>query len=1094
MRFKINILVFLMFFPILVFGQKGYRFYSFTEKDGLSNNIITNIVEDGNGFMWIGSYSGLMKYDGYGFTLINSGSDSLSLKGTFISDLATDGDGNIWVSSESGICKYDISKERFYSYTLKADGKVCHNYQADKVFVLKDGRVLFFAKRLYELDEKENCFRPVMDSLILSHKIINCFDLKSGGFLLVSSEEKTIFYVDNLGNVITEISDGCTCESNPYERPYAVLEISENKFYIGGVNGLYLIDVSTKKVEKITEIFGVKMPTQIASLFMDKSGNVWLGSNGEDLYVLPKGGEKPFRIESDVNHSSVEKLNSFTTLTMYTDSRGLMWFGTWNGLAYTNLEKENVFNNFAYPESSGILSSNFVSSFAERKDGLLAIGTDGGGIVFWDKKSAYRQEAKSPEKNNKMPNHSVLALAFDSQGNLYDGGYKHPLHKFSSDGVSDEVFKFDPSDSSALESDFIRALYMENDTTLWVLTNGAGLSLFNTVTKKFKGIKCDKNGVQPCSPYGICMTEDKDGLIIVGTYNGLFTYDKKENVIKNYVNDGLPGSLSHNWVYSVFTDSKQRLWAGTISGLNLLDKTTGTFKVFAQNEGFINSVCSSIAEDKDGFLWIATAKGIVKFSPEEGRVVRNFDKDNGLFTDNFTQCACLKDKTGTIFLGTNAGMISFNPDKIRVDNYVPEPLITALLINYAPVRPCTENSPLKESVIKTKEITLTSSQSTFSLQFAALGYAGAYSYLYAYRIKDYDKDWNYIDKRREIDFTQLSPGRYEIDILAINQDGVRSNVKTLIVNILPPWYKTWTALCFFFLIIALSFYLWHHWRVRKLKEQKEYLENEVQLRTQAIRGSITCAQTIQTALLANETDFYKYFETSCVYRPKDIVSGDFFWLKSIVSGDTEMLFVSLVDCTGHGVPGAFMSLIANVVLSEIVEIKHIYSTEEILSELSYGISVMLKQDCSDNKDGMDMTLCKLERKKDGVFSLLQFSSAKNYLYFRHKDDTEYQVIKGDRKSVAGGVRHGGSIERKTFLRQEFEVFAGDVIYMASDGISDMCDIARKRFSRERFKQLLNDIYPLEMDCQAAELEKTISAYTFGTEQRDDISVLGLKIK
>ena len=766
------------------------------------------------------------------------------------------------------------------------------------------------------------------------------------------------------------------------------------------------------------------------------------------------------------------------------------------------------FQNLIFHENEDIIPTSSISCIDENRDGLLAIASDGDGISFWDKKSNRCTDFKNAGENNRMPNQSLLAVAYDSRGYLYDGGYKHPLHRFSPDRKSDELFAYDPDDPDALNNDFITSILVQDDTTIWVLTNGGGLSLFNPNTNKFSNIKSDRQGVEPCSKYGICMIRDKDGTLLIGTYDGLFTYDHTQNIIRNYRHDHrTASSLSHNWVYSIYQDNDGRIWVGTCSGLNLFDKAHGTFTIYDQNAGFDNTVCNAILGDDDGYLWIATSNGIAKFSIEERRVMRIYDKSDGLLTNNFTKCSHLKDRNGVFFLGTSVGLAYFDPANIKPSYTVQKPLITKLLINYKTVQPCAEGSPIRQSMQMTDQITLTSKQSTFTLQYGSPAYPDAASYTYEYQILDDGKGWLDRGSRREIDFPNTAPGTHRIAIIAKNRDGAKSQPTTITVIVLPPWYQTWTAKIAFVALIALIITLIVRQRFKNLKLQKAKLEAEVQLRTQeindaltiikskniAIRGSITYAQTIQAALLTKESDFYKYFQTSFVYHPKDIISGDFFWLKVVEHDGGSMIFASVIDCTGHGVPGAFMSIIANSVLNEIVDTIRIYDPAAILSELSFKIATMLDQDSSDNKDGMDMALCRLDTDINGDYQNLTFSGAKNPLYIWRQGDTEYQIIKADRKSVAGGVRSGNVILKETFQKTEIPISKGDTLYMSSDGILDMGDARRKRFSRTRFMQLINSIHPLAMDVQAAEIEKAIVQHTQGTEQRDDISVLGLRL-
>ncbi len=1120
-------------------AQNEYTLYSYIEKDGLASNSITDIAEDGNGFIWIGSSSGLMFYDGYSFRIINSGNDSLSLHGNYINDLDTDANGNIWIASESCVCKYDILSETFTPYKSQIDGKIESCYQANILFMMHNGKIRYYASRMFELDTIAHRFVPIQDEVYLPHHIRQCYHCKDDKFLAISIEEKMIYYIDSEGHEIAHIS----CENTPFGRTTDMLELGDGKFYIASDNGLIKADFQAKTIKKIDRVGNYIMPTQIATIYLDDStSELWIGTNAEELHIISANRKKLSVIPSDETHTSSQKLNSSTVLKIFRDSRNLIWLGTWHGLSIMDTNRKKQFRNLIFPECGNILPSCTISGIDENRNGLLAISTDGGGIAFWNKKSSRHTDIKDNHSNDNMPNLSVLTIAYDSKGNLYNGGYMHQLHRYSPDRQSDEVYPYDPDDPDALHCNFITKILVENDTTIWVLTNGSGLSLFNPNTKKFKHIIVDKNGVKPCSPYGICMTLNNEGNIIVGTYEGLFIYNHQQNTVRNYQhNDMTANSLSHNWVYSIYTDSEGLIWVGTCSGLDLFDPETETFTVYDQDAGFSNTVCSAILEDDNRNLWIATSNGIAKFSIEQRKVTRKYDKSDGLLTSNFTKCSYFKDRAGTFYFGTSSGLAYFHPDKILPNHKVEKPLITRLLIDYKTSTPNTPGSPLSKSMSRVNNITLTSEQSTFTLQYASPAYPDASSYTYEYRILGDDKGWLNKGRRREIDFPNTAPGIYKIALVARNTDGAKSEPTYLTVTVLPPWYKTIMAQIAMAATVILIITLIVRQRFRNLKLQKQKLEDEVKQRTQeirkanimleqrnqelnqsaeeiksqrdmlseqnqklenalftiksknfAIQGSITYAQTIITALLTKETEFYQIFDTAYILKPKDIISGDFFWLKNIETESAQMVFVADIDCTGHGVPGAFMSIIANAVLNEIVETDHIYQPCEIISELSYRISKMLEQEYSNNKDGMDMALCRFNREADGPFHSMIFSGAKIPIYIRRASDAEYAMIKGDRKSVAGGVRNDEPLEKKIYQECKLEIQKGDTIYMSSDGILDMANPERKRFSRTRFLELINRIYPLEMDCQAVEIEKEIANFAQDTEQRDDISVLGLR--
>jgi serine phosphatase RsbU (regulator of sigma subunit) len=265
----------------------------------------------------------------------------------------------------------------------------------------------------------------------------------------------------------------------------------------------------------------------------------------------------------------------------------------------------------------------------------------------------------------------------------------------------------------------------------------------------------------------------------------------------------------------------------------------------------------------------------------------------------------------------------------------------------------------------------------------------------------------------------------------------------------------------------------------ELQAQKDLLE-EV---NHQIRDSINYAQTIQSAILPLEKDISSHFEHFLVYLPRDIVSGDFYWFSN---PQENLFFMATVDCTGHGVPGAFMSLISSRMLDEIIAIRKIYEPKEILDTLNNLIIKSLSQETTNNRDGMDLALVRI-RKDNEKFEIC-FAGAKRPLVYYEKGKN-IEVIKGSRRSV-GGIMAFTSFEyeqKKVILEKD------DMIYLSTDGLIDQNNKERKRFGTPRFLRLLDEVKDLPLQEQKIEILTKLEEYKEDEHQRDDITVWGIKL-
>ena len=251
-----------------------------------------------------------------------------------------------------------------------------------------------------------------------------------------------------------------------------------------------------------------------------------------------------------------------------------------------------------------------------------------------------------------------------------------------------------------------------------------------------------------------------------------------------------------------------------------------------------------------------------------------------------------------------------------------------------------------------------------------------------------------------------------------------------------------------------------------------------------IKGSIRYAQTIQQAILPDLKQIKAIFDNFVLFRPKDIVSGDFYWFTKVA----DYYYIAVVDCTGHGVPGAFMSMIASRILNEIVLQNTNISPAEILTNLNDAILIALKQKETKNMDGMDVCLVRIEKNVDD--KKIIFCGAKRDLIYYNSDTNSIEISKGDRRSI------GGVSERKTpvnFTNTELILKKDSILYLSSDGLSDQNNLERKRFGSNRLIKIISENFEKPLTEQKYIIEKEIDTWQTGVEQRDDITFMAIKI-
>ncbi len=406
-------------------------------------------------------------------------------------------------------------------------------------------------------------------------------------------------------------------------------------------------------------------------------------------------------------------------------------------------------------------------------------------------------------------------------------------------------------------------------------------------------------------------------------------------------------------------------------------------------------------------------------------------------------------------------------------------------------------------VYKKKQLVLNHNQNFLTFEFAALDFSAPAKNRYAYMLKGLDKNWNYTDaNNRRAQYTALPPGHYTLVIKGSNNEGVwNEQGTTMEITIKPPWYKTLVAYIGYVILAVLGLYLYIKIRERKLIHEKRVLEQKVKERTaqieqqkeeitsqrdqiaeqnKSITDSIVYAEKIQSAVLPPERLLQETFPDSFIYfKPRDIVSGDFYWINE----KGNQLVVVAADCTGHGVPGAFMSMLGVAFLTEIVNKMEDLHANLILDQLRDQVIKMLHQKSGErkSKDGMDIALCIFDKDR----KKMQFAGAFNPMYILRNGEIEQ--IKGDRMPIAQYVKE------KPFEMHELEIQKGDIYYIFSDGYADQfSEDTGQKFKYKQLRELLVSIQNEPMPKQREILDNRFQKWKGNIDQIDDVLVMGIK--
>jgi signal transduction histidine kinase/ligand-binding sensor domain-containing protein/DNA-binding response OmpR family regulator len=773
--------------------------------------------------MWIGTASGLNRYDGYSIKVFqNIAGNSTSINNSDINRLFEDHEGRIWMTTWTGVDVYNSGTETFdhnpntyLREILIPDGTISD--------IKKDSKGNFWfihtSQGLFKYNVETKKTTPFY------HNPLDTTSLASNQISTISEDPfGNIWVVHNNG--VFEKLDGKTLTVT-YRNYYLNKLYNQKVFdyrltvdsdgdvwlYLADNNqGIFYFNSAERSISRINRNSQeLKLNSDIVKgIEQDSKGLLWVAADHGGINLIDKKNLTAQYILNDADDQ--RSLSSNGVNVLYKDDEAIMWVGTSKeGISYYN---ENIIRFGLYRRKSSDASSlpfNDVNNIEEDRNGNLWLGTNGGGLIYFNRKTnEFTQYLHDPKNASSLSNNVIVSLYLDRSDKLWIGTYYGGLNCY--DGKKFIRYKHDPLNPKSISDDSVWEIFEDSSGNLWIGTLKQGVDVFHAERQEFSHYRVgEPNSIH--SGYISAFMEDSKGNIWIGTGYGIDVLDKRSNRFIHYLNENdNPKSISNNSILSFLEDSRGLIWVGTQGGLNLFDHTNSTFKVYSQEDGLLHNSVLTIEESDDGNLWVSTPHGItnirVSYKPDVRSVslqFKNYNESDGLQGRQFNENASLKTITGELVFGGTNGFNIFHPKKIKINPIKPLVKLSDFQIFNKSVgigESIDGRIILSKSITETKEITLQYNDNVFSIEFVALNFFHPEKSEYKYKLDGFDKDWLMTnDGQRKVTYTNLDPGTYTFHVQASNSDGVwNEEGAKLKISILPPFWKSDAA---FIIYIAL---------------------------------------------------------------------------------------------------------------------------------------------------------------------------------------------------------------------------------------------------------------------------------------------------
>lgn len=799
-------------FGSVVLAAENIRFNQRSVEDGLSQVAVQGIVQDQQGFIWMGTQQGLNRFDGYDFVnFYHDSADPTSLSDDFIWALHADAAGSIWVgTNRGGLNRLDPQTGKFQHYRHDPqDPDSIGGISVRTIVSDAQGRIWAGTDGggVSRLDIERGTFTRFThnadDDNSLSSNRVKALHVDGSGFIWVGTDGGGLNRIDPVRELVTQIPLGGITT----ERVRAIVSGPRGMLWVGtNEHGLFRVDPQkgvTRHYQYDSEDPGSLSSNSIRQLFIDENQQVWIGTDGGGVSLLDPVTETFTRIQHE--SANPRSLSDNHVASIYQDRGGVIWIGTYRGVNTWN-PLMGAFQTFARREGlPGELSGNLVSSFAEIDDNTVLVGTVGTGIDAVNLETGYAQRVDLVDGDTGLSDARVMALAVGDAGDIWAGTRAGGLNRLDTETGDWRVYRADPDDPSGLAADGVTSLRFADDQHLWVGTFGGGLNLLDISSGQFTQFRHDPaDSTSICSDRVIGMLKDRAGQLWVNTDDGGFCrLEAETGRFTRYRHDPEDEtSLSSDAVWALAEDPQGNLWIGTADkGLNLWranDRRSNVvrFTRIDESDGLLSTRAYGILSDAKGRIWVSNSRGLSRIDGDS-LAMRHYSQADGLQDNDFSFAAAFRASNGRLFFGGNAGFNAFFPDRIGRNEHPPQVALTRLLKNY-------EAQPISALQDAQGRLVLKHTDQHLTIEYSALDFTNPQSNRYQHRLDGFDTDWIDDDGRHRVTYTNLQSGEYLLRVRAANNDGVWS-VQELQVPILKqpaPW-ATWWAQASYVLALAL---------------------------------------------------------------------------------------------------------------------------------------------------------------------------------------------------------------------------------------------------------------------------------------------------